>query len=40
MASFLSGVDVVVWEVGEAAVVLVGIGIDDDIISTSKDWAI
>ena len=35
--SFPSGVDVVVWEVGVVAVVLVGVGVDDYITST-KDW--
>ena len=38
VVSFPSGVDVVVWEVGVAPVVLVGVGVDDDVISTSKDW--
>ena len=38
VVSFLSGVDIVVWEVGVAAVVLVGVGEDEDIKSTSKHW--
>ena len=38
--SFLSGIDVVCWEAGVAAVVLVRVGMNDDIISTSKHWTI
>ena len=38
VVSLLGGVDVVVWEVGVAQAGTVGVGIDDDIISTSEGW--